>query len=532
MRLVLPFLAAIVMAAIPAGTSLAVVAYSQPFPGGRVGYAYPPVGIRIMTTGGDSIAGAQLVLDGVTYVPRLKGSLLVHVPDTPLATGKHTAELRVSFAGRRQQLQREWEFEVVPGALTALPAGGAPQEAVLDEVNRWRREADLLPVTLDPALTAAASAHARYALRYPTGGLAAHDESSNRDGFTGEKPWQRGAYFGYPFYFYYENMHFLTDHRQAVRAWIDSVYHRIPLTDTGVRDIGYGFARSGRDAVNVLEAATMDPPDAEADLAEPLSRPEAGDILIVTYPIPGQRGIPIAWDGREEPDPYRTFPGARPAGYPITLQFQQTEVSSAKVSEAVLRDREGRPVPVWRLTPDNDPYLAPNVALLPVNDLLPGHRYTVAVAGEVTLRSGEARPFRKEWWFTTAGQAEPVWPATDIRVYLDGEPLASEVPPALKNDRTMVPVRALLEGMGATVSWDGLRYDVLAEFGESRLFLKVGNDRAVVDGREVLLDAAPYIAGDRVLVPLRFVAEAFGLQVQWDGAKRTVRIATPVTGKP
>lgn len=527
MRLLLPFTAAFVLAVVSAGTALAAIVYSEPFPSGRVGYAYPPVGMRVIATGDDDLTAAEIVLDGVVHTPRRQGSLLVHVPATPLAPGRHAVEMRVAFTGRQAPLSRKWEFEVVPGALQALPSGGTPQADVLDEINRWRREADLLPVAHHGALTSAAASHARYVLTHPSEGTAVHDESPDKDGFTGEKPWQRGMFFGYPYYYHYENVHFLDDHRRAVRAWLDSVYHRLPLIDPGVREIGYGFVSNNQKTVNVLESATTDPPGVGEDLAEPLARSAESGVLVISYPIPGQRDVPTRWEGLEEPDPYRSFPGARPAGYPITVQFLQPEVASSTVIEASLRDDQGRTVPVWLLTPQNDAFLAPNIALLPVNDLLPGQRYTVLVVGEVKLGDNETRPFRKEWRFTTAGQTEVLLPEPGISVFLNGQRLVPDVPPALKNDRTMVPVRALLEALGATVSWDGLRYDVLAEMGERLIFLKVGNDRAVVDGREAQLDAAPYIARDRVLVPVRFVAESLGLNVEWDNAKRAVRIAVP-----
>lgn len=506
--------------------SLAAVAFGRPFPSGRVGVARPPIGLLVLTTEGDAVTDGWLHVDGAEYSLVRRGNLVVGRLDAPLAPGRHTAQIHVGFSGRWQPIDRTWEFEVAPDALDALPAPGPEQLTALAEVNRRRREADLVPLRLDAALSAAAAAHARYALANPSEGLAVHDEIPGRPGFTGEKPWDRGAYFGYPWSSYREDIHFLTDHARAVKDWTDSVYHRFPITDPAARDLGYGFAQAGGEAVDVLEVANTGPPGEDENPGEPLAfQPDVGPVIV--YPAPGQRDVPVRWDGNEIPDPYRLFPGSRPAGYPITVQFSEPRVASASVDEATLLDAAGQPVPFNLLSPANDPHIGPNLALLPVADLQPGRRYTVAVRGQARLHDGRTRPFSKSWWFTTAGQPEPLSLQPDIRVLLNGVPVTADAPPAIRSGRTLLPARALLETLGATLSWDAERRDVTAALGNRRLFLKIGNDRAVVDDREVLLDAPPVIAYDRTLLPVRFVAEAFGLRVEWNASTRTVMLFNP-----
>lgn len=519
----------------------ATIIYSPPFPEGTVGYALPPVGIRVATSGGERILSATVAIDGTTYQARREGSLLVYRPASPLAAGRHTAEVEVVFDGRWRPITERWEFTVVRDALTSLPAETAEQRAVLDAVNRHRSEADLSPLRLNPSLNAAATAHARYYVTSPTEGLGAHTEDPDRPGFTGIAPWDRGTYFGYPFLRYYEDMHFLPDHRRAVRDWLDSVYHRFPLIDPEVRDLGYGFATDGVHQANVLNVATTGDGSGEENGsgAGAPATDQAGQrgvatppdpVEITVYPIPGQRRVPTRWDGNEEPDPYRLFPGARAAGYPVTLQFNPTHVAASTVDYASMADEKGNLIPIWLVTGNNDEHVAPNIALLPSVDLSPGTRYTVRVRGSVRLVQGETRTFDKQWWFTTEGAQERIIPVTDIRVFVNGRPLQTDVPPAWKNGRVMLPFRALLESLGATVEWDADRGNVVAALDNRRFFVKIGNDRAIVDDRVQRLDAAPYISNGRTLVPVRFAAEALGFQVRWDGARRSVSLdVTPET---
>jgi N-acetylmuramoyl-L-alanine amidase len=113
-------------------------------------------------------------------------------------------------------------------------------------------------------------------------------------------------------------------------------------------------------------------------------------------------------------------------------------------------------------------------------------------------------------------------------VYLDGNLLALE-PPAFidKQDRTQVPVRALASILGREVSWQEDRQEVVLSDGKSTVRLWIGRREVLVDDRRVLLDTAPVIVGDRTFVPLRFVAEAFGLAVEWNPQNRSVYLWQP-----
>ena len=114
----------------------------------------------------------------------------------------------------------------------------------------------------------------------------------------------------------------------------------------------------------------------------------------------------------------------------------------------------------------------------------------------------------------------------DIRVVLNGTPLVMDVPPQLVGGRTLLPLRAVAEALGAEVNWDSTNRIVTAIRDGTTIILPLGSTTVTVNGQAVTIDVPATIVGGRTLVPLRFVAESFGIDVNWDGATRTVTITT------
>lgn len=517
-RRLAPLLALLLLGA--SQTARASISYSPPFPTGNVGYTKPLIGIRLTLTDGDEAQRAVITVDDVPCEAMRFGELLACTPVSPLSPGPHTVSLMVDFGANWRPLAPDpWQFTVVSGALNRLPPVGLENLAVGNEINRLRQEADLFPLHPDPMLIAAAEHHARYYINNPVEGLAAHEEQPGRLGFTGVHTGDRGRFFGYPFSRYYEDMHFLTNHTRAVKDWRDSVYHRFPLLDPAVQHFGYGYDTDRGESVNVLNIASRDVQSPPGPGTAP------GGPALAVYPAPGQRGIPIKWDGRETPDPYRLFPGAKPAGYPITVQFSDFQVTGATVTNTSLTTDDGMNVPFWLLHAGNDTQIQYNIALLPKADLQYGRRYVVSVAGTVTLRNGNTRPFSVRWWFTTAGSPEQALTGA-VDVLLDGRSIGRG---GIMSGRTMLPFRALFESLGARVDWDPDFQRVRATVGTRTVHLKINNDRALVNDQEVLLEAAPTIVNARTLVPVRLGAEALGLTVNWDSQTRTVNLTSHIS---
>jgi hypothetical protein len=114
----------------------------------------------------------------------------------------------------------------------------------------------------------------------------------------------------------------------------------------------------------------------------------------------------------------------------------------------------------------------------------------------------------------------------EISVYLNGRRLNFEVAPQMINGRTMLPLRAIFEEMGAEVEWNPQTQTATATRGNITVILSVGSLSPTVNGVAQPIDQAGVIIDGRTLAPLRFVAEAFGGEVEWDNATRTATITT------
>jgi len=113
-------------------------------------------------------------------------------------------------------------------------------------------------------------------------------------------------------------------------------------------------------------------------------------------------------------------------------------------------------------------------------------------------------------------------------MYINGRPSSIDAQgtvPVIRNDRTLLPVRAVFEAMGGTVGWDGQNRIVTLSLDGETLYLQIGTGYAL-DGNlnKYYLDAAPVIINDRTMLPIRFIVEYFDGTVEWDGSTRTVLI--------
>lgn len=132
--------------------------------------------------------------------------------------------------------------------------------------------------------------------------------------------------------------------------------------------------------------------------------------------------------------------------------------------------------------------------------------------------------------FVTIYQVAPGMAATnDIKVYINDQLVTFDVPPDLKEGTTLVPFRVIFEKLGAQVGWDADNRIVTAFKDNTIIILQIGKKTASVSNKNVELLRAPEITGGRTMVPLRFVSEALGADVKWDGAKKEIRITQKVS---
>ncbi len=115
--------------------------------------------------------------------------------------------------------------------------------------------------------------------------------------------------------------------------------------------------------------------------------------------------------------------------------------------------------------------------------------------------------------------------AEKIHVTVNGENVEFDLQePVIRNGRTLVPLRNVLEKMGAYVRWNEEGQSIYVYREGEYASLAVGSSTMYAEDGEKTLDAAPEIMNGRTMLPIRAVAEALGATVDWDDAGKTVVI--------
>ncbi len=115
-----------------------------------------------------------------------------------------------------------------------------------------------------------------------------------------------------------------------------------------------------------------------------------------------------------------------------------------------------------------------------------------------------------------------------ITVTVNNQPVAfaERRAPVMFGGRVFVPLRGVIEKLGGEVKWEpATRVITGAHAGTEKQFrLRVGSTDALVNGKNMTLDAPPRVVNGTTYVPLRFVSETMGARVTWDNDRRTVVI--------
>ena len=112
---------------------------------------------------------------------------------------------------------------------------------------------------------------------------------------------------------------------------------------------------------------------------------------------------------------------------------------------------------------------------------------------------------------------------------VNGETRTLDSPPVIKNNRTLLPIRAVVEALGGTVGWDATERKVTITLSSTTIELWIGKSTAKVNGINTPIDATnpkvvPEIINGRTMLPLRFVTENLGCTVDWNGTTQTITI--------
>lgn len=94
--------------------------------------------------------------------------------------------------------------------------------------------------------------------------------------------------------------------------------------------------------------------------------------------------------------------------------------------------------------------------------------------------------------------------------------------PILREGRAYLPVRFLTEAVGGTVTWQPNTKKVTVTTVRTKLELTIGSPKVIVNGEERILEGGPFLSGNRTMLPFRFIGEALGFDVAWDGQTKEI----------
>lgn len=114
----------------------------------------------------------------------------------------------------------------------------------------------------------------------------------------------------------------------------------------------------------------------------------------------------------------------------------------------------------------------------------------------------------------------------DVNYSINGEAKKMDAKPFIKNDRTLVPLRFIVEAIGGEVNWDNDNRLVTVNSKGKTIELPIDSKTIKIDGKDVNIDQAAIIKGDRTFVPIRFIAENLDMVVNYINDTRVIEISS------
>ncbi|MFR2182321.1 MAG: copper amine oxidase N-terminal domain-containing protein [Hominilimicola sp.] len=112
-------------------------------------------------------------------------------------------------------------------------------------------------------------------------------------------------------------------------------------------------------------------------------------------------------------------------------------------------------------------------------------------------------------------------PSDTPYIEFDGNILGFDVPPVIEDGSTLVPMRFLFEQMGADVEWDGKTQTATATLDNKAVTFSIDNVNARINNKPAKMDVPARLVNGKTMVPLRFLSENMGYDVDWDADSRT-----------
>jgi len=487
--------------------------YYMPTPQGDIGVKKPPILWTVVGINSKDIEDISMTIDGVEVEAIFRDDLnsVFYIPQQSLAEGQHRVSIVIALKKGIKISSPAFNFNVVEGAFKEVPNSPVYHE-VIDRINYYRRLTGLPPVELNKSLNKAAYNHSLYLTNNP--GAGHYENNKNDPYYSGNHPWDRTGYFGYFSPVIGEDIHFVNRHLAAVDDWVDSVYHRFPIINPGYTQLGYGYAANGNKYFNVLDMGgpgyinlerriVVYPAEGQLGVPVTWSGLEDPDPFRLYPEAEGPGGYPITLSvSGNSIGSVELLNASLINGEGINVGFYTFDAAND-----------------FSIADSN------SIALIPKHKLDTYTSYRVKISGQIKYNDGREEKFTKEWEFTTGGgELETYENDAGLKVYIDGSRKEFDPMPFIKNGRTLIPVRSFCEELGALVKWHHETYTVEILKEDMVITFDIGSTKTLVNNKQMELDVPAALFQDRTFVPLRFVSEILGYKVEWDGVSRSVLI--------
>lgn len=104
--------------------------------------------------------------------------------------------------------------------------------------------------------------------------------------------------------------------------------------------------------------------------------------------------------------------------------------------------------------------------------------------------------------------------------------------PVVIDDRTLLPVRAFVEGIGGKVDWNENSQTATLSYNSDEIRITIGSKTAYLNNAACTIDVTPVIINNRTMLPIRFIAESFGYTVLWTEETQTISITKSASTTP
>ena len=118
-----------------------------------------------------------------------------------------------------------------------------------------------------------------------------------------------------------------------------------------------------------------------------------------------------------------------------------------------------------------------------------------------------------------------------VDLFVDTMKVESDTPPTIVDGRTLVPVAAIFDALGATMVWDGETRTASGTRDDVTVSIPIGSTTVYVNGEAQELDVPAQIINSRTMVPAAFVSKALGCEVTWNDDTKTAAVADKLKGQ-